>query len=90
MTPLFSTFGRYGEIKPNSNFVTEAGASADKLSLPPATNPNTYTEYIVLKPIEATAGKVAPWGGSSGGGTQFVLDKPITGYEQNGYIKKKE
>lgn len=84
------TFGRYGKVEPGvSNFVTEAGVSADKLSLPPTTNPNTYKEYIVLKPIEATAGKVAPWGGSSGGGTQFVLDKPITWYEQNGYIAPK-
>lgn len=59
-----SNVGRYGEIGKDSNFVTQTGVSADKLSLPPTTNPNTYQTLKVLKPIEGvTQSTVAPWGG---------------------------
>ena len=84
------TLGRYGEVGNKSNFVTKPGASADTLSLPPNTNPNIYQEYVVVKPIpQAVQAKIAPWGGSAGGGTQYELPFPIKQLIRDGYIVPK-
>ncbi|QIK87140.1 TNT domain-containing protein [Erysipelothrix sp. HDW6B] len=80
--------GRYGGIGENSKFVTQSGASSDSLSLPPNTDPSTYQNIKILKPIEGvTQSIVAPWGDSSGGGLQYVLPKPIQWYIINGYME---
>lgn len=79
--------GRYGEIRYSSNFVTQAGADADMLSLPPNTDPSIYTEFEVIKPIPDTIqAEIAPWGGSSGGGLQYELPMSIRELLQNEYI----
>jgi hypothetical protein len=79
--------GRHGEVRPNSNFVTQSGASADSLSLPPNTDPNSYLDLTVVKPIPGvTQSTVASWGGSSGGGLQYVLPQPIQWYLDHGYL----
>ena len=81
------TIGRYGNIGPNSNFVTRPGANPNTLSLPPGTSPNVYQQFRVVKPIpQTTQSTIAPWGGSPGGGTQFQLPKPITQLIREGYI----
>ena len=41
--------GRYGNIGEKSNFVTQIGADASKLALPPNTNPAIYQEFEVIK-----------------------------------------
>ena len=62
------TFGRYGNIGNKSNFVTQTGANADKLALPPTTDPNIYQEFRVIKEIPNTIqAEIAAWGGSAGG-----------------------
>lgn len=43
------TLGRYGNIGEKSNFVTQTGADASKLALPPNTDPAVYQESEVIK-----------------------------------------
>ena len=83
------TIGRYGNIGPSSNFVTQTGASASKLSLPPWTDSNIYSEFKILKDIpNVKQSIVAPWGGSSGGGIQYQLPMPINELIKQGYLEK--
>lgn len=85
-----STLGRYGNIGEKSNFVTQTGADASKLALPPNTNPAIYQEFEVIKEIPGTIqAEIAPWGGSAGGGLQYELPKPILQLIKEGYIVPK-
>ena len=80
--------GRYGEIGPNSSFVTDTVSTASELSLPPWTDPSTYQEFTVIKPIVNVVGaEVEAWAGSTGGGMQYVLPQTIIQLQQEGYIK---
>ncbi len=81
------SLGRYGNIGPNSNYVTAPGASPDSLSLPPNTSPSIYTELQVVKTIPGvTQSTVAPWGGSTGLGLQYELPMPIQDLIKQGYL----
>ena len=80
-------FRRYGEIRANSVFVTEAGADAGKLSLPPNTDPSIYQEFIVVHEIpETMQSEIRAWAGSPGGGVQYELPAPILQLLKEGYI----
>ena len=82
--------GRYGNIGPKSDFVTQTGVDAARLALPPNTNPDIYQEFEVIKDIPGTIqAKIAPWGGSLGGGLQYKLPLPIKELLEKGYIIKK-
>ena len=84
------TFGRYGNIGNKSNFVTQTGANADKLALPPTTDPNIYQEFRVIKEIPNTIqAEIAAWGGSAGGRLQYELPMPILQLIREGYIVPK-
>lgn len=81
------SFGRYGNIGDKSNFATQPGADANKLSLPPTTNPGIYQEFVVVKKIsEITQAEIAQWGDSDGGGLQYELPMPIKELIIKGYI----
>ena len=81
------TLGRYGNIGDKSNFVTQTGADASKLALPPNTDPAIYQEFKVVKEIPgAIQAEIAPWGGSTGGGLQYELPMPILQLIREGYI----
>ena len=81
--------GRFGEVKENSKFVTQTGVDPEKLSLPPDTDPASYSEFIVTKPIpNVTQAEIAPWGDSPGGGIQYLLPRPIKELEAGGYLRK--
>lgn len=81
-------YGRYGEIGPNSNYITNAGATSSQLSLPPRNN-GVYTEITVIKPIpnvvQSTVAPCPHWGGV-GGGIQYLLPKPILELVKLGFI----
>jgi len=82
------TVVRYGGYTRYSDYVGASGSSTEVLSLPPYTNTNVFQEFLVLKPIPGTESSiVAPWGGSTGGGIQFLLPKPIAELISEGYIK---
>ena len=84
------TLGRYGNIGEKSNFVTQTGADASKLALPPNTDSNIYQEFEVVKEIPKTIqSRVAPWGGSAGGGLKYELPMPILQLIKEGYIVPK-
>ena len=84
------TLGRYGSIGDKSNFVTETGADASKLSLPPNTDPAIYQEFEVIKEIPNTIqAEIAAWGDSAGGGLQYELPMPILQLIKEGYIVPK-
>ncbi|MDA8335173.1 MAG: RHS repeat-associated core domain-containing protein [Peptococcaceae bacterium] len=56
--------GRYGEVTPKSNYVSEPGATPDQLSLPPSVNSSIYREYKIVQQIpEVIRSEVVPWGG---------------------------
>lgn len=79
--------GRYGNIGPNSDFVTAPGATPDSLSLPPTTDASIYHDILVLKPIPwVVQSTVAPWGGATGQGVQYLLPYLISWLEQEGYV----
>ena len=84
------TLGRYGNIGDKSNFVTQTGANADKLALPPTTDPSIYQEFKVIKEIPNTIqAEIAAWGNSAGGGLQYELPMPILQLIREGYIVPK-
>ncbi len=79
---------RYGEIGPNSKFVTDITSSASELSLPPWTNPSIYQEFTVVRCINnVIKAEVGAWAESVGGGTQYLLPQPIKKLTQEGFIK---
>ncbi len=80
--------GRYGDIGPKSSFVTDTTSTASELSLPPWTNPATYQEFTVVKPItNVVSSEVEAWADSAGGGTQYVLPQTIIQLQQDGFIR---
>ena len=84
--------GRFGEVRPESNYVTDAGVHPDKAALPPHTSPSEYRVYEIVKPIPNTIkSTVAEWpiGSGTGGATQYELPMPILDLLDEGYLKIK-
>ncbi len=80
--------GRYGGYTKNSNFLAEAGSSADSLSLPPSTDTSIYQEFEVIKTIpRAMKSLVEPWGTSTGWGRQVKTPMTIEELIRKGYLK---
>ena len=44
--------------------------------------------YKVLVPIKVYEGTVQPWFFEQGGGTQYMFEKPIQYYLDNGYLEE--
>ena len=82
-----NTVDRFGTPKDTSNFVTESGVPADRLSLPPWTSPDEHFTYHINEPIPGVRrSAVAPWVGDRGLGIQYELPKPINWYIEQGII----
>ena len=68
-------------------FVAPYGTPSQMLSLPydKIGAPTTYLQ--LTKAIEVTSGKVAPWFGQCGGGTQYVFDSSVKELIKEGIVK---
>jgi hypothetical protein len=70
--------GRYGDIGPFSNYVTQPGTPPEDLSLPPGTDISIYNEFEVLQPIPNTVKSIVePFYNQPGLGSQYILPNPI-------------
>jgi len=58
-------------------FVSPAGTPPEMLSLPADKVGQAVTYLEVVKPMQALAGRVAPWFGQIGCGTQYFLNQPV-------------
>ena len=69
------------------SFVAPAGTPQQMLSLPYDKIGQTTTYLQVQQPIQALGGKVAPWFGQIGGGTQYLLNSPVQQLLTEGVLK---
>lgn len=86
--PAGTVIDRYGY--PGGSFVSPIGVPFEQRALPSShetTKP--YFQYEILKPIDdVSQGKILPWFGQKGQGTQYELPKPVQWYLDKDYIKK--
>ena len=70
-------------------FVSPQGIPIGERSLAPGSGAEKIRKYQVLREIpDAVQAEVAPAFNQPGGGVQILLDKPITWYVTNGYLKE--
>ena len=79
---------RYGGTNPNSRFLAPENTPINQRSLPPNIDYNKYNCYEVLKSFHVQGGKIAPYYGKPGGGTQYVTPYPINELIERGYLIK--
>ncbi|KAL4907773.1 hypothetical protein BDW74DRAFT_175555 [Aspergillus multicolor] len=84
---------RFGH--PNGSYLSPRGDPYSRRAAPPGnlqTRPNaaplSYYAYVVKKDFPAYTGKVAPWFGQSGGGTQYFVPGNISLLRDAGYLQK--
>ncbi|WP_224276257.1 TNT domain-containing protein [Nocardioides lacusdianchii] len=79
---------RYGPA--DGAYASPSGTPFDQRALPPSSVGSDYTQYEVLKPLpeSVTEGRIAPWFEQPGGGVQYMFDKPMSWYVENGYLRK--
>jgi filamentous hemagglutinin len=86
--PTGKIVDRYGY--PGGSFVSPAGVPFEQRALPSSyetTKP--YFQYEILKPIDdVSQGKILPWFGQKGQGTQYELPKPVQWYLDKDYLKE--
>ncbi|WP_167359227.1 TNT domain-containing protein [Burkholderia diffusa] len=78
---------RYGYE--GGTYVSPAGTPYGARALPPGSNEKPYNVYEVAKPIENVAeGRIAPWFGELGLGTQYKLPKSVGDLVASGHLKR--
>lgn len=77
---------RYGGTK--GKFASPAGTPYNQRALPVDSNKYAIKKYKVLKPILVYKGTVEPWFFEQGGGTQYMFEKSIQYYLDNGYLEE--
>lgn len=77
---------RYGSEY--GSFVSPKGTPFEMRALPPEAKQKPYSVYEVIKPIDATSGKAAPWFGQPGMGTQYEFNKSIKDLINEGVIRR--
>jgi hypothetical protein len=78
---------RYGG-NPDGKFFSDPGTPFSNRAMPGSTPPSQYAVYEVLKPLNVQSGKIAPWFGQPGGGTQYLTEKEVTYLIEKGYLRK--
>ncbi|EJK3988392.1 contact-dependent inhibition effector tRNA nuclease [Escherichia coli] len=86
--PAGTVIDRYGY--PGGSFVSPIGVPFEQRALPSShATTKPYFQYEILKPIDdVSQGKILPWFGQKGQGTQYELPKPVQWYLDKDYIKK--
>jgi RHS repeat-associated protein len=77
---------RYGSEY--GSFVSPKGTPFEMRALPLEAKQKPYSVYEVIKPIDATSGKAAPWFGQPGMGTQYEFNKSIKDLINEGVIRR--
>ncbi|MDR6671023.1 TNT domain-containing protein [Rhizobium sp. 1399] len=77
---------RYG--KTTGNFLAPVGTPFEQRSLPAISASDTYTTYIVVKPLPVQAGPAASWFGQPGGGLQFKTEMAVQDLIDGGFIER--
>jgi RHS repeat-associated protein len=78
--------GRYGA--PTGSNASLEGTPFAELSLPPYyEDTRPYYVYEVVGPVSPDTGRVAPWFGEPGGGTQFLFDRPMITLVSDGTLR---
>ncbi len=88
---LFDRYGGYmkdGEFRDGGRYGSPAGTPYTDRALPPGTNNKDYSTYRVLKPLPVRSGRIAPWFGERGNGTQYEFDRGIDKLISDGYIER--
>ncbi|CCE27821.1 uncharacterized protein CPUR_01295 [Claviceps purpurea 20.1] len=81
------------------SFLAPAGMRYEARSIPPSnlvtvtrkepnSSPFNYHVYMVLKPMQATAGCIAPWFEQPGLGVQYLINGSVTAAIQEGFLRK--
>jgi len=69
-------------------FVSPAGTPLHQRSLPAGSHTRPFHVYEVVRPVDVQAGRVAPWFGQSGGGTQFQFNQSIGDLVNSGVLRR--
>ena len=78
---------RYGYE--GGKYVSPAGTPYGARALPPVSDKKPYNVYQVMQPIDnVEAGKIAPWFGELGFGTQYNLPKSVGDLVEPGHLKR--
>jgi hypothetical protein len=71
------------------SYVFPAGTPYGARALPPGSDKKPYNVYQVKKPFDnVEAGKIAPWFGELGFGTQYKLPKSVGDLVESGHLKR--
>ncbi len=77
---------RYGDSK--GTFVSPTGVQLESRALPRIAIHAEYHKYKIEKDFVCLTGKVAPWFGEKGRGTQYKLEQRVQELLDNGYIEE--
>ena len=78
---------RYG--KTSGHYASPEGTPFEQRSLPATSKDLPYDAYKVLTPLNVKSSVIAPAFGQPGGGIQYLFEKPLQYYIDNGYLKLK-
>ena len=77
---------RYGSN--NGGFLSPEGTPFDQRALPNNSVNSKFQTFVVVKPLPVNSGKIAPWFGKPGGGTQYQLkDTNVKKLIEDGYLE---
>ena len=83
----YGGFFQNGKFIDLGNYASPAGTPFHMRSLQLVKQKSPYSVYKILKPFKAEGGKVAPWFGQPGGGTQYLLPDTVENMVKQGYLK---
>ena len=77
---------RFGH--PGGKYTSPEGTPFGQRALPPGAADRDYNVYETTRELRVTTGKIAPWFGEVGGGTQYVLPRSVQSLLDDGFLKE--